>query len=504
MNHNLYKILYENFKLDLDKICIEIPDYKKLSFKDLDILSAHFASFLYDLGLKKGDRMICQIDKSLSAIGLYLACLRMGVIYTPLNTSYTNDEVEYFIKNIEPKLFFSKPKLDDDFENMCSKLDVPFFKTIGTKDNDPVLIEILSMDPLNIFENCNDQDVAAILFTSGTTGKSKGAMITHGNLSSNALALKEIWGFTSEDVLLHALPIFHVHGLFVALNTALLSASKIIFLEKFKIDDVIENLAKSTVMMGVPTYYNRLVNEEVFDEKVYKNMRLFISGSAPLTEKTFKEFKKKTNHLILERYGMTETGMITSNPLDGDRIKGTVGFPLPKVKIRATKEGKILSEDEKGVIEVKGPNVFNGYWRMKEKTKEEFTEDGFFITGDVGQIDKTGRLTLSGRSSDMIISGGFNVYPKEIEIILNTIPGIKESAIIGVKHSDLGESPIAILVRDSKEQEISDNDITDVLNGKLAKFKIPKSFIWIDKLPVNAMGKVQKKNLRIKYEKILL
>jgi len=504
MNHNLYKILYENFKSDLGKICIEIPDYKKISFKDLDILSAHFASFLNNLGLKKGDRMICQIDKSLSAIGLYLGCLRMGVIYTPLNTSYTNDEVEYFIKNIEPKLFVGRSKLNDDVENICSRLGVPFFKTIGISDNDPVLIEILSMKPLNIFENCDDQDVAAILFTSGTTGKSKGAMITHNNLSSNAFALREIWGFTSEDILLHALPIFHVHGLFVALNTALLSASKIIFLEKFNIDDVINNLTKSTVMMGVPTYYNRLVNEKAFSEDSFKNMRLFISGSAPLTEKTFKEFKKKTNHSILERYGMTETGMITSNPLNGDRIEGTVGFPLPKVKIRATKDGKNLPENEKGIIEVKGPNVFNGYWRMKEKTEDEFTEDGFFITGDIGQIDKIGRLTLSGRSGDMIISGGYNIYPKEIEKILNTIKGIKESAIIGVKHSDLGESPIAILVSDSKETEISDNDIIEILNRKLAKFKIPKSFIWIDKLPVNVMGKVQKKNLRIKYEKILL
>tara|TARA_B100001113_G_scaffold308224_1_gene270281 strand:- start:153 stop:1667 length:1515 start_codon:yes stop_codon:yes gene_type:complete len=504
MNHNLYKILYENFKSDLGKICIEIPDYKKISFKDLDILSAHFASFLNNLGLKKGDRMICQIDKSLSAIGLYLGCLRMGVIYTPLNTSYTNDEVEYFIRNIEPKLFVGRSKLNDDVENICSRLGVPFFKTIGISDNDPALIEILSMKPLNIFENCDDQDVAAILFTSGTTGKSKGAMITHNNLSSNAFALREIWGFTSEDILLHALPIFHVHGLFVALNTALLSASKIIFLEKFNIDDVINNLTKSTVMMGVPTYYNRLVNEEAFSEDSFKNMRLFISGSAPLTEKTFKEFKKKTNHSILERYGMTETGMITSNPLNGDRIEGTVGFPLPKVKIRATKDGKNLPENEKGIIEVKGPNVFNGYWRMKEKTEDEFTEDGFFITGDIGQIDKIGRLTLSGRSGDMIISGGYNIYPKEIEKILNTIKGIKESAIIGVKHSDLGESPIAILVSDSKETEISDNDIIEILNRKLAKFKIPKSFIWIDKLPVNVMGKVQKKNLRIKYEKILL
>jgi malonyl-CoA/methylmalonyl-CoA synthetase len=357
---------------------------------------------------------------------------------------------------------------------------------------------------LNIFENCSDKDVAAILFTSGTTGKSKGAMITHGNLSSNAIALREIWGFTSEDILLHALPIFHVHGLFVALNTALLSASKIILLEKFNIKDVIKNLTKSSVMMGVPTYYNRLVNEEAFKYDSYSGMRLFISGSAPLTEKTFKEFKEKTNHSILERYGMTETGMITSNPLDGNRLEGTVGFPLPGVTIRAMKEGNILSDNEKGVIEVKGPNVFKGYWRMEEKTKEEFTEDGFFITGDIGQIDENGRLTLSGRSSDMIISGGYNVYPKEIEIILNTIKGIKESAIIGVRHSDLGESPIAILVPEREDFKISDDEIIEIIKEKIAKYKIPKLFIWIDELPLNAMGKVQKKNLRVKYEKILL
>jgi malonyl-CoA/methylmalonyl-CoA synthetase len=504
MSHNLYKIFYENFKSDLDKICIEIPDYKKMSFKDLDILSAHFASFLHDLGLKKGDRMICQIDKSLSAIGLYLGCLRKGVIYTPLNTSYTNDEVEYFINNIEPKLFVCRPESKSTIKDICSRLNVPSFVAIGKNDDDPVLSEILSTEPLNIFENCSDKDVAAILFTSGTTGKSKGAMITHGNLSSNAIALREIWGFTSEDILLHALPIFHVHGLFVALNTALLSASKIILLEKFNIKDVIKNLTKSSVMMGVPTYYNRLVNEEAFKYDSYSGVRLFISGSAPLTEKTFKEFKEKTNHSILERYGMTETGMITSNPLDGNRLEGTVGFPLPGVTIRAMKEGKILSDNEKGVIEVKGPNVFKGYWRMEEKTKEEFTEDGFFITGDIGQIDENGRLTLSGRSSDMIISGGYNVYPKEIEIILNTIKGIKESAIIGVKHSDLGESPIAILVPEREDFKISDDEIIEILKEKIAKYKIPKLFIWIDELPLNAMGKVQKKNLRVKYEKILL
>ena len=266
-------------------------------------------------------------------------------------------------------------------------------------------MEILELKQDNILEQCSEDDTAAILFTSGTTGKSKGAMITHGNLSSNAFALKKYWGFTGDDTLLHALPIFHVHGLFVALHTALLSASKIIFLEKFDISQVNESLKDSSVMMGVPTFYSRLIGEKNFDRGIYEGIRLFISGSAPLTEKTFNEFKDKTGHLILERYGMTETGMITSNPLVGERVEGTVGFSLPDIKIRARKDNKILSPNEKGVIEVKGPNVFKGYWQMEDKTKEEFTDDGFFITGDIGQIDESGRLTLSGRSGDMIISG---------------------------------------------------------------------------------------------------
>ena len=504
MNKNLYKVLYDGFEPSMNKICIEIPDKRKISFKDLDKISAQFASFLKNIGLKKGDRMICQIDKSLAAIGLYLGCLRYGIIYTPLNTSYKTDEVEYFIENIEPKLFIGSPNSSDTNKEICSKLSVPFFETIGTDDDDSFFKKILLMKPSYIFEDCNGYDIAAILFTSGTTGKSKGAMITHDNLSSNAIALKEIWDFTDRDTLLHALPIFHVHGLFVALNIALLSASKIIFIEKFNIEDVIENLKNSSVMMGVPTYYNRLVNDENFKSVSYENMRLFISGSAPLTEKTFIDFKKKTSHSILERYGMTETGMITSNPLDGQRIEGTVGFPLPGVKIRTNKKDNILPPNEKGIVQVKGPNVFKGYWGMQKKTEEEFTEDGFFITGDIGQIDEEGRLTLSGRVSDMIISGGYNIYPKEIEIILNSINNIKESAVIGVKDLDLGESAVAILTLENKELKISDKNILDILENRIARYKIPKSFIWVEDLPINAMGKVQKKDLRIKYEKILL
>ena len=504
MNKNLYKILFDEFNQTETNICFDIPGKRQWSYKGIDNLSSLFASYLKSIGLKKGDRIISQTEKSVASIGLYLACLRTGIIYTPLNTSYTLKEVEYFIENIQPKLFVCKPDKMDSISLVCKKLNIPNYQSLGKSEEDPFLKEILTLKQSNVFENCEENDTAAILFTSGTTGKSKGAMITHGNLSSNAFALKETWNFTQRDTLLHALPTFHVHGLFVALHTAFLSTSKIIFLEKFDVYEITRNLKKSTVMMGVPTFYSRLMSEKNFNNNLYKDMRLFISGSAPLTEKTFNEFKNKTGHSILERYGMTETGMITSNPLIGERVEGTVGFSLPDIKIRVAKDNKILTSNEKGVVEVKGPNVFKGYWRMKEKTKEEFTEDGFFITGDIGQIDLQGRLTLSGRSGDMIISGGFNVYPKEIEIILNTIDGIKESAVIGVKHLDFGECPIAILVPDGLSNRIKDDFINSLLQEALAKYKIPKSYIWINALPVNAMGKVQKKDLRLKYDKILL
>ena len=504
MNKNLYKILFDEFNQIETNICFDIPGKRQWSYKEIDNLSSLFASYLKSIGLKKGDRIISQTEKSVASIGLYLACLRTGIIYTPLNTSYTLKEVEYFIENIQPKLFVCTPDKMDSISLVCKKLNVPNYQSLGKSEEDPFLKEILTLKQSNVFENCEENDTAAILFTSGTTGKSKGAMITHGNLSSNAFALKETWNFTQKDTLLHALPTFHVHGLFVALHTAFLSTSKIIFLEKFDVYEITRNLKKSTVMMGVPTFYSRLMSEKNFNNNLYKDMRLFISGSAPLTEKTFNEFKNKTGHSILERYGMTETGMITSNPLIGERVEGTVGFSLPDIKIRVAKDNKILTSNEKGVVEVKGPNVFKGYWRMKEKTKEEFTEDGFFITGDIGQIDPQGRLTLSGRSGDMIISGGFNVYPKEIEIILNTIDGIKESAVIGVKHLDFGECPIAILVPDGLSNRIKDDFINSLLQEALAKYKIPKSYIWINALPINAMGKVQKKDLRLKYDKILL
>jgi len=339
-----------------------------------------------------------------------------------------------------------------------------------------------------------EDDIASIIFTSGTTGRSKGAIISHKNLSSNAISLNKIWEFTYEDVLLHALPIYHVHGLFVAMHCAFLSGCKIFFFEKFSPSEIVNYLKFSTVMMGVPTFYSRLLSNDQFNREVCKNMRVFISGSAPLTDKIFLEFYERTKHRILERYGMSETGMITSNPLNGERIEGTVGYPLPDVKIRENKES--------GIIEVKGPNVFKGYWGMEEKMKDEFTEDGFFTTGDIGKIDDDGRLTLFGRSSDMIISGGYNIYPKEIELVIDEIEGIKESAVIGCPQSDLGEAVVAILVSDKAIKTIPDDTISEILLKSLANYKCPSKYIWMEDLPRNAMGKVQKKSLRNEHKYI--
>ena len=329
-------------------------------------------------------------------------------------------------------------------------------------------------------------------------------MLTHKNLSSNAFALTDIWGFTESDILIHALPIFHVHGLFVAIHTAFLSGCKIIYFEKFSPKKVFTYLESATVMMGVPTYYSRLLSLKDFNIKACKNLRLFISGSAPLTETVFQEFEERSGHKILERYGMSETGMITSNPLDGERIEGTVGFALPEVNIRVcSQDGKILPNDEKGIVEVRGPNVFKGYWNLEEKTKKEFRDDGFFITGDIGKIDKNNRLTLFGRSSDMVISGGYNIYPKELELILDEIKGISESAIIGCPHHDLGEAIVAILISDKKDS-ISDDKLTKILLESIAKFKCPLKYLWLEELPRNAMGKVQKKILRENYINVFM
>ena len=502
MNRNFFRILNDNFDKYSDNILIEEDKGKSWTYHDVKQLTFHFSSFLKKLGLKKGSKIIIQAEKTVYSVCLYLCCLKSGIIYVPLNTAYTSNEMTYFIDNIDPDLMFLSSEKLSEHKNLLTK-----HKKIKTlvleRDNEELIEEIYGSKKDNYIEDLDENYIASIIFTSGTTGKSKGAMITHKNLESNGKALRSIWGFSEDDILLHALPIFHVHGLFVALNTIFLSGAKIIFFEKFSPESLIKRLPEATVMMGVPTYYSRLLSKSNFNKDACESIRLFISGSAPLTEIVFKEFKERTGHKILERYGMSETGMISSNPLNGERVPGTVGFALPDVEVRVANElGEVLSSGDRGIVEVKGPNVFRGYWRLEEKTKKDFRSDGFFITGDVGQLDNDGRLTLFGRSNDMLISGGYNIYPKEIELILDEIEGINESAVIGCPHDDLGEAVVAILISTKSKNIISDDSIEEILLKSLAKFKCPARYIWLNELPRNAMGKVQKKVLKEKYKKI--
>jgi malonyl-CoA/methylmalonyl-CoA synthetase len=491
-NANLYQRLYRGFSDQLSAPCLTLPDHSSYSYGDMDEWSAAMASSLTALGACPGDRVVVQVQKSPAGVALYLACLRAGFILVPLNTAYTSAELEYFITDAGAKLVVCDPHRQGEITTLA-----PAATTVTT------LAELDSGAAANTAVYPREAgDLAAIVYTSGTTGRSKGAMLSHGNLASNALTLHRLWGFQPGDVLLHALPIFHVHGLFVALNTAMLNASRIIFLEKFTTEDVLAGLPEATVMMGVPTFYTRLLASKDFSAKHYGHMRLFICGSAPLTEQTFAQFEARTGARILERYGMTETGMITSNPLAGERIAGTVGFALPDVEVRVCDErGELLGAGETGTVEVRGPNVFGGYWNMPEKTAQEFRPGGWFITGDLGQLDGEGRLSIVGRGKDLIISGGFNVYPKEIELCLDALAEITESAVIGVPHPDFGEAVVAVCVaavRPAPEQA----RLLQQISGQLAAFKRPKVVVFVDELPRNAMGKVQKNSLREAYQQL--
>ena len=477
MNANLYHTLSQHFANHLSKTCLQLPDGSRWSYGELDELSARLATALLQQA-NPGDRILMQTAKSPQAVALYLACLRSGLVLVPLNTAYTPAELAYFTEDAQPALTVSNQVLAD----LCTRAEQsPATDAIARVESD---------------------DMAAILYTSGTTGRSKGAMLTHGNLSSNALTLHKLWGFEPDDVLLHALPIFHVHGLFIALNTAFLNASTLLFLDKFDADTVLEQLPAASVMMGVPTFYSRLLSRPDFAPEHYQHMRLFISGSAPLTEQTFAEFEARTGQRILERYGMSEAGMITSNPLVGERIAGTVGYALPGVEVRICDEaGTPLANGEVGIVEARGPNIFAGYWQMPEKTASEFHEDGWFISGDMGVLSGDGRLTLVGREKDLIISGGYNVYPKEVELCLDEIPGIAESAVIGVPHPDFGEAVVAICVG-SADNLPTETEVGELLADKLARFKQPKRIIQAQELPRNTMGKVQKNKLREQYQQL--
>ena len=496
---NLYQIFRDRFQACFDRPFLLLPGESVCSYGDIDRLSACFATALKQEGVNAGDRVVVQVDKSAGAVALYLACLRIGAIYVPLNVAYTAAEVAYFLSDAAPALFVCRPESNNQFAGVARQERVPVTHTLGTTLDGSIGHLINYLAPLAALTERAPDNVAAMLYTSGTTGRSKGAMLTLENLASNALTLHDYWGFRPGDILLHVLPIFHVHGLFVALHCAMLNASSVIFLPRFDAGIVRNALPDATVMMGVPTYYTRLLDNEDFAREDCSNIRLFISGSAPLSEQTFAEFEQRTGHRILERYGMTETNMITSNPLDGERIAGTVGYALPGIEVRVTSDsGEPLSPGEVGSVELKGPNVFIGYWRMPEKTAQEFRHNGFFITGDLGQLAQDGLLSLVGRSKDLIISGGYNIYPKEVESVIDELSGVVESAVIGIPHTDFGESVLAIVVT-SKNQPVSAASIMEATALQLARFKRPRRVILVDELPRNTMGKVQKNILRDRY-----
>ncbi|SIP97054.1 malonyl-CoA synthase [Pseudacidovorax sp. RU35E] len=502
-NANLFAALRAAFPHDLDEIAVETDDGLAYSWRDLERASAMIANLLGSLGLKPGARVAVQVEKSVEAMLLYLATLRAGYVFLPLNTAYQRAEMEYFIGNAEPEVVVCTSATLDWVEPIAKTAGTRWVFTLNDDRTGTLLGHAATCSAEHEIVRKADDDLAAILYTSGTTGRSKGAMLSHRNLRSNAEVLKTYWGWTHGDVLLHALPIFHVHGLFVAIHGALLNGSKMLWFGKFDPKRVIAKLPEATVFMGVPTLYVRMLAEPTLSLAACDNMRLFISGSAPLLIETFNDWQTRTGHTILERYGMSETIMLTSNPytsVQGARRGGTVGFPLPgvKLRVRAYEDGKPprdCERDEIGNIEVTGPNVFAGYWRMPEKTKEEFTPDGFFKTGDVGKVDTLGYVTIVGRSKDLIISGGYNVYPAEIEGYINEMPGVAESAVVGVPHPDFGEVGVAVVV--GKPGASPDGEaIVAELKAKLANFKIPKRCFVVDELPRNQMGKVQKALLR--------
>jgi len=440
-----------------------------------------------------------QTEKSVEALLLYLAVLRAGCVYLPLNTAYQSSEIEYFIANAEPSVVVCTPGNFSWVSKIAFKAGTAHVFTLDDKRSGSLLERAVHHSDRHTPAHKHPDDLAAILYTSGTTGRSKGAMLSHANLLSNAQVLKRYWRWQNGDVLVHALPIFHVHGLFVASHGALINGSKMIWFSRFDPQAVIARFAEATVFMGVPTLYVRLLGEAALTREACSNMRLFISGSAPLLLDTFNEFRERTTHTILERYGMSETVMLTSNPCDpadGERRGGTVGFPLPGVELRIHDDaGNDVPRGEVGGIEVRGPNVFRGYWRMPDKTREEFTADGWFKTGDVGRLDADGYLTIVGRSKDLIITGGYNVYPAEVEAVLNDMPGVAESAVIGVPHPDFGEGVVAIVVP-RPGQSLNGAALVSELKAKIANFKVPKQVFVVPELPRNTMGKVQKKLLR--------
>ena len=497
MGANLYSLIAESAVKAGERSFLVENDRVRLTYDQLDAATGRYAQALAAAGAKPGDRLLVQVEKSVENVLLYLAALRSGLIYVPLNTAYTPTELAYFISDAEPSVLICEPA-------RAEALAVPDgvrYLTLDAHGQGTLAEAVAAVAPMR-FETIERRrdDLAAILYTSGTTGRSKGAMLSHDNLASNALTLKEYWRWRSGDVLIHALPIYHVHGLFVALHGAMLNGSTVLFHKGFDADKVLADFASATILMGVPTFYVRLAAHPGLTREDCANMRLFISGSAPLLEATFDEFAAKSGHRILERYGMTEAGMITSNPYEGERIPGTVGYPLPGVSARVCDERGIeMPRGEPGVLEIKGPNLFKGYWRNPEKTAEDMRPDGYFVTGDVATMADDGRVSIVGRAKDLIIAGGLNIYPKEIELTIDAIPGVAESAVIGVPHSDLGEAVVAVVTRQAGS-DLDEPAVLAAIAEKLARFKQPRRIVFVESLPRNQMGKVQKAALRDRYK----
>jgi malonyl-CoA/methylmalonyl-CoA synthetase len=495
---NLYELLLAD-KAGSDRLALETAGELRMSFEDLIEASGRMANALAALGVAPGDRLAVQVEKSPANLVLYLASLRVGAVYLPLNTAYTLAEVSYFVGDAEPALIVCDPSARAGVEQIASVSGA----RVATLDaaGSGSLAEIAARQPpaFRTVARSGD-DLAAIVYTSGTTGRSKGAMLTHANLASNARTLVEIWRFTSDDVLIHALPIYHVHGLFVAINVLLMAGGTMLFLPKFDAGQIVSLMPRATALMGVPTFYTRLLGHPGLTPEAVKSMRLFVSGSAPLLAETHREWRVRTGHAILERYGMTETGMNISNPYDGERIAGTVGLPLPGVELRIAdpETGRPVPAGEIGMIEIRGPNVFKGYWRMPEKTAQEFRPDGFFITGDLGTIGADGYVSIVGRGKDLIITGGLNVYPIEVEEKIDALPGVIESAVVGLPHPDFGEAVTAVIATGGGPAP-AEAEVLAAIEAELAAFKRPKRVIFVDELPRNTMGKVQKAALRAEF-----
>ncbi len=498
MSESLFEVLAAGFVGREAAPAIETADGRIRSFAELEARAAAHARMLRGFGLEPGDRVAVQVDKSVEVLALYLGCIRAGGVYLPLNTAYTLAELDHFLADAEPKVVVVRPGLVEEVGRRAPRAVVLSLDAEGR--GSAAEAADASAGPFETVPRAPD-DLAAILYTSGTTGRSKGAMLTHRNLASNALVLKDHWRFGPDDVLLHALPVYHVHGLFTATNTLLAAGGSMLFLPRFDLDEIFRLLPRATTMMGVPTFYTRMLADPRLTREAVAHMRLFVSGSAPLLAETHRAFEERTGHAILERYGMTETGMNASNPYDGERRPGTVGMPLPGVEIRITdpETGRLLPVGEIGMIEIKGPNVFKGYWRNPEKTAAELRPDGFFVTGDLGRFDERSYLSIVGRGKDLVISGGLNVYPKEVEEAIDALPGVVESAVIGCPHRDLGEAVTAVLVR-APGASIDEAAVLRALDGRLARFKCPKRVLVVDELPRNAMGKVQKNLLRERFK----